>query len=134
MTLSINNTLTNFDPSKVPFEKAFVLTQNAIQTQLEIALILVSQDRMFQLNNDLRGKPSATDVLSLPLEDNEGEVFICPDYIFSQGYDLDRITHLWIHGLLHIAGYTHDGDDDFEVMSQLESQLCLELGLADPYQ
>lgn len=134
MNLTIDNTLPELNDKELPLEKAFNLTQKAIQQELDVTLIFTSLDRMFNLNNQLRGKAQPTDILSLPLEHNTGEVYICPEYIFNQGYNTDRITHLWIHGLLHLAGYTHDHEEDFKIMSQYEIDLCQQLELANPYQ
>lgn len=124
---------TNLDVSTIPFKKALMLTEKAISKKIEATLLLVSKDEMFNLNNQLRGKTSPTDILSLPLDTDSGEIYICPDYIFSQGFTNNRIIHLWIHGLLHLAGYTHDNDDDFAIMSDLEINLCAKLGISNPY-
>ena len=88
---------------------------------------------MFHLNNQLRNKASATDILSLPLQKNEGEIFICPDYILEAGYGDNRFIHLWVHGLLHIAGYTHDNDHDFQEMSNHEIAILETLKIENPY-
>lgn len=133
MTLKIYNTIEHFDKKKLPLRKAFKATEAAINKTLNITLIFQSTDTMFQINNQLRGKPSATDVLSLPFEPNEGEIYICPDFIYQQGYNDNRIIHLWVHGLLHIAGFTHDADQDFTIMKSLEITILNTIGLPNPY-
>lgn len=85
---------------------------------------------MFGINNQMRNKPKATDVLSLP---STQEIYLCPDYVYTNGYNNDRILHLFVHALLHLHGYTHDGEEDFAQMSAIETQICLDLGLEDPY-
>lgn len=129
----IDNTLENFDASALPLDQAHTLTEAACQHSIDATVIFISIDEMFRLNNELRGKQSATDVLSLPFDPYQGEIYLCPEYVFSEGYDQDRLTHLYVHGLLHLAGFTHDGDDDFEIMSQHERHICKKLGLKDPY-
>lgn len=133
MNLTIENTLPKFNEKELPLEKAFLLTEAAIHKKLNVILIFTSLDQMFNLNNQLRNKSQPTDVLSLPSDHNAGEVFICPEYIYKQKYNSDRIVHLWIHGLLHLAGYTHEHNDDFEIMSQHEISLCQKLNLIHPY-
>lgn len=88
---------------------------------------------MFNMNNQLRQKAKPTDVISLPLDESTGEIFLCPDYIQASGYPQERITHLFVHSLLHIAGFTHDGDDDFAEMSQYEVKILAELDIENPY-
>jgi|GEM_PF-5922247 probable rRNA maturation factor len=133
MSFTIENQLTHFNETALPLEQAFQITEKSIEHKLNVTLLFVSLDEMFNLNNRLRQKSTPTDILSLPDSQDSGEVFICPDYIFSQGYSNDRITHLWVHGLLHLSGFTHDGQSDFKIMREHETNICLELGIKDPY-
>lgn len=114
-------------------DKAFVLTQQSIEQTLEVTLVFVGIDDMFVLNNQLRNKANPTDVISLPFEQGTGEIYICPEFIKQQGFDLDHITHLWVHGLLHIAGFTHDTDETFKAMSDHEIHILAQLNIQDPY-
>jgi probable rRNA maturation factor len=131
--LIIDNQVSDFDPHTLRVEHAFLATEKHLNTLLDITLIFLPIDLMFNMNNQLRNKPSPTDVLSLPLNCNTGEIFICPEFILKQGYDNNRVIHLWVHGLLHIAGYTHDNDDDFKIMSDHEIRILSELGIENPY-
>jgi probable rRNA maturation factor len=45
----------------------------------------------------------------------------------------DHLSHLAVHGFLHLVGYDHDTDDDAEDMEQLEREVLARLGIADPY-
>lgn len=51
---------------------------------------------------------------------NLGEVYL--NYDFSEG-DLDRLSYLLIHGLLHLLGYEHGGKRDRMEMEKLEKEL-----------
>ena len=44
-----------------------------------------------------------------------------------------HVTHLLIHGILHLFGYDHIDDDDAELMEDTERQILAALGIADPY-
>lgn len=90
-------------------------------------------DTIFQLNNQLRYKAKPTDVISLPDEPYKGSIFICPEYIKEQGHTTSRIIHLFVHSILHIAGYDHDTDSAFNKMSQIESKILTQLKHEDPY-
>ncbi|MEP3297831.1 MAG: rRNA maturation RNase YbeY, partial [Pseudoruegeria sp.] len=44
-----------------------------------------------------------------------------------------HVTHLVVHGVLHLLGYDHIHDPDAELMESIERQVLAELGLPDPY-
>jgi probable rRNA maturation factor len=45
----------------------------------------------------------------------------------------DHVTHLIVHGLLHLLGYDHIRDLDATLMEGNETQILGKLGLDDPY-
>jgi probable rRNA maturation factor len=45
----------------------------------------------------------------------------------------DHVSHLVIHGLLHLLGYDHMNDNEAEQMEALERTALATLGIADPY-
>ena len=46
----------------------------------------------------------------------------------------DHVTHLVVHGTLHLLGYDHEtGNADAERMEALERRILKRLGIADPY-
>jgi probable rRNA maturation factor len=76
-----------------------------------VAVALVGEERMRELNRDHRGLDRPTDVLSFPVDRAAqaagprelGDVVICPD----QTEDLSEAV---VHGLLHLCGYDHETD------------------------
>lgn len=114
--------------------------------------------RIASLNTDFRGKPTATNVLSWPseergasvagtapdlpqsgsVEDPEhlGDIALsfdtCAAESAGQSFDT-HVTHLIIHGVLHLLGYDHIRDADGDLMESLESRIMAVLGLPDPY-
>jgi probable rRNA maturation factor len=42
-------------------------------------------------------------------------------------------THLIVHGVLHLLGYDHMGQDEAEAMEAIERRVMAGLGLHDPY-
>ena len=77
-----------------------------------LAIELVDEDRIRQLNRDFRGKDEPTDVLSFPVDERGptagprelGDVVICP------GHTAD-VVEATVHGVLHLCGYDHEMDD-----------------------
>jgi len=44
-----------------------------------------------------------------------------------------HLSHLAVHGFLHLIGYDHDEDDDAEAMETLEQEILAQLGIPNPY-
>ncbi|MEM6411180.1 MAG: rRNA maturation RNase YbeY, partial [Pseudomonadota bacterium] len=50
------------------------------------------------------------------------------------GKPLDaHLTHLLVHGVLHLLGYDHETDGQAAIMEDLERDILSDLGYADPY-
>ena len=45
----------------------------------------------------------------------------------------DHVTHLVVHGILHLLGYDHTRDQDATLMERTEVEILEKLGLSDPY-
>jgi probable rRNA maturation factor len=51
-----------------------------------------------------------------------------------QSKELDHhVSHLFLHGVLHLLGFNHEGAEEAETMEQIEIQALGLLGIADPY-
>ena len=44
-----------------------------------------------------------------------------------------HLSHLTVHGFLHLLGYDHESDDEAETMERLEREILARLDIADPY-
>lgn len=121
---------------------------------IEVAVRLTSDDAVHALNRDYRGKDRPTNVLSFPMVQpdlldpvtqgsDDGEVLlgdivlahgVCEAEAAEKGIALsDHVTHLIVHGTLHLLGHDHGTDADAEVMEELERDALSSLGIADPY-
>jgi len=97
----------------------------------DVAVVFVSDARIRKLNRDFRGKNSATDVLSFPLEEGAttgylGDIVVSAETAQRQaaenGLEFEtEIRQLVLHGLLHLAGYDHETDNG--EMNRLELRL-----------
>lgn len=108
----------------------------------EVALLLTDDAEMHQLNRDWRGKDKPTDVLSFPADEMEapflGDIAIGFGIASSDAGAreialADHLTHLVIHGYLHLLGYDHMEDTEAAEMESLEVRALASLGIADPY-
>ena len=67
-----------------------------------------------------------------------GDIIIARETVEREAIDLeksfeDHLTHLMVHGFLHLFGYDHIEIDDAERMEALETRILAKLGLSDPY-
>src|SRR5690606_36587771 len=91
------------------------------------------------------GKDAPTNVLSFPAPDrpHDGPRFL-GDIVFAletiereaeaEGKSRDAyLSHLAVHGVLHLLGFDHENDRDAEAMEELEREILAGLGISDPY-
>ena len=45
----------------------------------------------------------------------------------------DHLSHILIHGILHLKGYTHDKEEDTKIMQNEEKRLLKNLNIKNPY-
>jgi probable rRNA maturation factor len=113
----------------------------------EVAVLLADDAAVQALNRQWRGIDKPTNVLSFPAPQPSGAL-IQPRHLgdIALAYETccreaeaenkplrDHLSHLAVHGFLHLVGYDHDTDDDAEDMEQLEREVLARLGIADPY-
>jgi probable rRNA maturation factor len=116
--------------------------------ETEVSLVLADDALLKQLNRDYRGKDKPTDVLSFPAWDHTnpgreqplvlGDIVVAyetaSDDAKRDGTPLgDHLSHLVVHGMLHLFGHDHEVDADAERMEGLEIKVLAGLGIADPY-
>ena len=114
----------------------------------ELGVALGTNAAVQRLNRSYRGKDTPTNVLSFPASmPNLGRLGgPCPlgDVIVAFGVakaesraankSLEaHLSHLVLHGVLHLLGYDHKAVRDTTIMEQLESQIMARMGFADPY-
>ncbi len=113
----------------------------------ELGVLLVDNKTIATLNKEYRGVDAVTDVLSFSmleeeefLDFNENDEILAGDIIISMekvaeqaeeyGHSYKReFAYLLLHGVLHILGYTHDGDEDTRRMRKREKEILNSLGL-----
>jgi len=108
----------------------------------ELSLAFISDAEIQTLNRDYRGKDKPTNVLSFP--DNGpapllGDVVLAFETIVREAKEKsistgDHVTHLIIHGFLHLQGYDHETDDEAVQMEALEIKALKALNIDNPYE
>src|SRR5262245_28561672 len=115
----------------------------------EISFVLTDDKRMRALNRAYRRKDKPTNVLSFAALDAErpksampwllGDVVLASGVIAREAKAQRKalphhLTHLAVHGVLHLLGYDHEQEHDAEAMEALEVAALAKLGIANPYE
>ena len=128
----------------------------------EISILATNDPEVIYLNNNFRGFNSSTNILSWPehrYERKKPGLFprpISTSFVYSDGLNFlgnlaisfdrcsieaedanlvfkDHITHLLIHGCLHLFGFDHENELDAKLMEDIEIELLSKLGIRNPY-
>ncbi len=124
-----------------------------------LCLMGCDDTRIRELNAAFRAKTTATNVLSWPSEERSpaegevpklpqagpaddpnhlGDIAISYDTCAAEALAASKpmpahVSHLVVHGLLHLLGYDHVREADAAVMEATEVRILARLGLSDPY-
>ena len=108
----------------------------------DIVVLLTDDESVRELNARFRDKDRPTNVLSFPAPDNAaphlGDIVlaygVCATEAEAQGKTLaDHLSHLVVHGVLHLLGRDHEDDGEAEEMEAEEREILAQIGVADPY-
>ncbi len=118
--MSFNLTNTTKGSPKILKGLPFVQIKDAILGKgYELSLVIVSSKEMSQLNITYRNKVGPTDILSFPISKDSGEIFLSLKEVQSKAKKFERepknfIQFLFIHGCVHLKGFTHGSRMDSE--------------------
>ena len=118
---------------------------------VEVSVTFTDNEKIRELNKKFRGIDRATDVLSFPLFDYEGEseeppvdelIGMLGDIVISleqakkqadeYGHSFEReAAFLCVHSMLHLLGYDHETSEEDEAdMRRRQSEILAGMGLA----
>ncbi len=106
-------------------------------------IVFVEQKSIKNLNNIYRKKNKETDVLSfhyfesfdtLKQDEIAWEIILCEEIIKKQGLEYwlgseKEFYKLLIHSILHILGFDHEDENEYEIMKKIEEKIAQELDL-----
>ena len=118
--------------------------------EAELAVMLTDDSGIRTLNSNWRGIDKPTNVLSFPALQPTGagapddaprmlgDIAIAFETTRREADDEQKpfdhhLSHLAVHGFLHLIGYDHEKDDDAAAMETLEQEILAQLGIPDPY-
>jgi probable rRNA maturation factor len=136
------------DPDQLCRRAVAAVLARETKVPVEVSILLADDAVVAALNRDYRGQDRPTNVLSFPAGASDwpgtpepallGDVIVAFETTRreaeTEGRRLgDHLTHLLVHGTLHLLGYDHESDDEAETMEAREVELLAMLGVADPY-
>ena len=125
-------------------------TVNAGLGEAELAVMLTDDAGIRTLNSNWRGIDKPTNVLSFPALQPTGaaapddaprmlgDIAIAFETTRKEADDEQKpfdnhLSHLAVHGFLHLIGYDHEKDGEAEAMETLEQEILAQLGIHNPY-
>lgn len=121
-------------------ERAATVALGAVEG--DVVVLLTDDAAVHDLNLRFRDRDRPTNVLSFPAAESAaphlGDLVlalgVCAAEAAAQGKSLaDHLTHLTVHGVLHLLGRDHIDEVEAEAMEAEERTLLASLGVADPY-
>lgn len=102
------------DAPVLPYQK---IKETLLGKTFELTVIFCTPTESQERNNTYRQKDYPTNILSFPLSESEGEIYICLSIArkdakkFDMSYE--KFLHLlFIHGCLHLKGHDHGDEMD----------------------
>ena len=111
----------------------------------EATIVLADDVLVRSLNREYRNQDKSTNVLSFSYSENQ---FIIPDDVPTLGDIIiafettkseapnnlsNHLSHLVVHGCLHLLGFDHEDEKEAEKMEGMEIDILAGLKIADPY-
>lgn len=115
---------------------------------VEVAVRVVTDDEIRQLNAEYRQQDRSTNVLAFPagrfdglpagVPEHLGDIVICADVVASEAEQQRKTlgahwAHMLVHATLHLLGFDHRDAGEATEMERLETRILAAGGIADPY-
>ena len=108
MNFSLNHTTCSY-PTSWPYQ---AMKEAILGKTYELSLTFVGATMAQTLNQTYRQKDYVPNVLSFPLNEDTGEIYICPVVAKREAKNFNLsvdgyVAYLFIHGLVHLKGHDH---------------------------
>ncbi len=110
-----------------------LLRKEGLGDNVELSILFTNNEKIKTLNREYRGIDKATNVLSfsmregisVPFDNILGDIVISEEYARNEAKEMgiteeERIIQLLIHGVLHLIGYDHEKEAEYEKMKKKE--------------
>lgn len=145
--------------TELPRAKLRRWVQSALQVNASLTIRFVDEAEGQRLNAEFRGKDYATNVLTFTYDEElnelpeevraaiaaeqgefiEADIILCGAVLQREAKEqgktvVEHAAHLVVHGVLHAQGFDHIEDEEADIMENLETQIVMGLGFANPYE
>lgn len=116
---------------------------------LEVSVVLTDDKTIQTLNATYRNIDKPTNVLSFAALDSDdplppegpvhlGDIILALETLQHESETMEKplknhLTHLVIHGMLHLLGYDHIEEEEANIMESLEISILSDFGIENPY-
>ena len=139
MTLTVENeTSYVVDLESLEQQARFLIGALQLHPEVELSITMIDTAQMEALHVEWMDEPGATDILSFPMDELRpsdepvagvlGDIVICPEFVEAdeQGHGMalsERIEFLLVHGMLHLIGYDHVTQEEYDAMFAFQDEL-----------
>lgn len=107
-----NFSIINKTKSKLPGLPILHIKNEILGKNYSLSLAFISEKESRILNKKYRRKNKPANILSFPLQKNNGEIILCPSVIKKEAVNFEKsfagfVGFLVIHGMLHLKGLEH---------------------------
>ena len=122
---------------------------NKTDKNFYVSILLTNNSEIEKINFKYRHKKNPTNVLSFPQNIERiigkkpssmilGDIVISLEKIKKESIEQKKpfknhLSHMLIHGLLHLFGYTHESFDESKKMENFEINILSKLSIPSPY-
>jgi probable rRNA maturation factor len=116
----------------------------------EVCVVFSSDEEVRKLNLAYRDQDKPTNVLSFPADQTQadlldedllplGDVVLALETVLREAQHqqkdfADHVSHLLVHGVLHLLGFDHMEEQHAQTMEALEAEILAEIGISNPYE
>ncbi len=107
----------------------------------ELSVILADDELLQKLNKKYRSKDKPTNILSFPMHENDsiGDLYLAFETSEQEAIEqkkplVHHLSHLLIHGYLHLMGYDHEEELEAQEMEKIEVEILEKMQIPNPYE
>lgn len=132
-------------------DSAWTTIQKKSSPPIFVSITFTNDKEIKKINAKTRGKNKPTNILSFQSYESVddlpklkspipvGDLILSYETILTEAHSEQKplknhLTHLLIHGFLHLFGYDHMTEKDAQIMEKLEIKLLKPLGIPNPYE
>jgi len=122
-------------------QKAQAILNGLDSPESELSVLIVNDQLIAELNSAYLHREGPTNVIAFPMQEGEftginpnllGDVVISIDTAEKEGKMVgirteERVDELLVHGILHLFGYDHEGNEDEAQIMEGKTRMLMEI-------